>query len=171
LNWFCGSPAITRWGYDRIQGTLANLGHRISDRTVGTIFKAQGIEPAPNYRRRSTWKSSLHAHWNVLASVDFTAMEIWTKSGLAICYLMFVMALATRRVHLAACAANPDEAWRLMLLVPPPSGEAGIVAAFRWKPRLSFIAIDIISGSFSPRTVEGRQSFMASEFLNLTGYE
>ena len=30
------------WGYDRIQGALANLGHRISDTTVGNILKAQG---------------------------------------------------------------------------------------------------------------------------------
>jgi putative transposase len=70
------------WGYDRIQGTLANLGHRISDTTVGTILKAQGIEPAPNRGRQSTWKSFLQAHWDVLASVDFTIIEIWTKSGL-----------------------------------------------------------------------------------------
>ena len=33
------------WGYDRIQGALANLGHEISDQTVGNILKAHGIEP------------------------------------------------------------------------------------------------------------------------------
>ena len=33
------------WGYDRIQGALANLGHKISDQTVGNILKAHGIEP------------------------------------------------------------------------------------------------------------------------------
>ena len=27
------------WGYDRIQGALANLGHHISDQTVGNILK------------------------------------------------------------------------------------------------------------------------------------
>jgi len=27
------------WGYDRIQGALANLGHEISDQTVGNILK------------------------------------------------------------------------------------------------------------------------------------
>ena len=35
------------WGYDRIQGALANLGHEISDTTVGSILRANGIEPAP----------------------------------------------------------------------------------------------------------------------------
>ena len=26
------------WGYDKIQGALANLGHKISDQTVGNIL-------------------------------------------------------------------------------------------------------------------------------------
>jgi putative transposase len=40
---------------NRIQGALANLGHRISDTTVANILKAHGIEPAPDRRRQSTW--------------------------------------------------------------------------------------------------------------------
>jgi hypothetical protein len=34
------------WGYDRIQGALANLGFDVSDSTVGNIFEARGLEPA-----------------------------------------------------------------------------------------------------------------------------
>ncbi|HLQ46919.1 MAG TPA: helix-turn-helix domain-containing protein, partial [Planctomycetaceae bacterium] len=30
------------WGYDRIQGALANVGHEVSDQTVGNILKANG---------------------------------------------------------------------------------------------------------------------------------
>ena len=60
-----------RWGYDRIQGALANLGHRISDRTVGNILNEHGIETAPQRRRQTTWKTFLKAHWGVLATVDF----------------------------------------------------------------------------------------------------
>ena len=45
------------WGYDRIQGALANLGHELSDTSVGNILKAHGIEPArasgPRPGRRS----------------------------------------------------------------------------------------------------------------------
>jgi len=33
----------TAWGYDRIQEALANLGHEISDTTVGNILKANGM--------------------------------------------------------------------------------------------------------------------------------
>jgi hypothetical protein len=31
------------WGHDRILGALANLGHRISDQTVGNILKRHGL--------------------------------------------------------------------------------------------------------------------------------
>jgi hypothetical protein len=63
-----------RWGYDRIQGALANLGHDISDTTVGNVLKEHGVEPAPD-RQRQTWKTFLQAHWDVLAAIDFTAVD------------------------------------------------------------------------------------------------
>ena len=56
------------WGYDRIQGALANLGHEISDTTVGNNLKAHGIEPAPERKRQTTWKTFLKAHWDVLGA-------------------------------------------------------------------------------------------------------
>ena len=43
-----------RWGYDRIQGALANLGYHITDTTVGNILKDHGIEPAPDRQRSTT---------------------------------------------------------------------------------------------------------------------
>ena len=99
------------WGYDKIQGALANLGHTISDQTVGNILKDHGIEPAPERKRQTTWTTFLKAHWDVLGSIDFTAIEVWTKGGLVTYYLLFVMEVATRRVHFAGCTTNPDEPW------------------------------------------------------------
>jgi transposase InsO family protein len=101
----------TSWGYDRIEGALANLGHRVSDTTVGNILREHGIEPAPERRRHTTWKAFLKAHWEVLGAVDFTTIEVWTKGGLVTFYLLFVMEVATRRVHFAGDTANPGEAW------------------------------------------------------------
>ena len=103
------------WGYDRIQGALANLGHEISDTTIGSILKAHGVDPAPDRKRQSTWESFIRAHWDVLASVDFTTIEVWTKGGLVTFYLLFVMELATRRVHFAGCTANPNDLWMLQV--------------------------------------------------------
>lgn len=99
------------WGYDRIQGALQNLGHQVSDQTVGNILGAHGIEPAPERKRKTTWKSFLQSHWDVLAAIDFTTVEVWTKHGLVTFYLLFVMELKTRRVHWAGCTTSPHEAW------------------------------------------------------------
>jgi len=99
------------WGYDRIQGAVANLGHKISDQTVGNILQEHGIEPAPERKRQTTWKTFIKAHWDVLASIDFTTIEVWTKGGLVTHYLLFVMEVATRGVHFAGCTVNPSEPW------------------------------------------------------------
>ncbi len=99
------------WDYDRIQGALANLGHTISDQTVGNILKQHGIEPAPNRKRQTTWAPFLKAHWDVLGSIDFTTIEVWTRGGLVTFYLLFVMEVATRRVYFGGCTANPTEPW------------------------------------------------------------
>jgi len=74
-------------------------------------LKEHGIEPAPERKRQTTWKTFLKAHWDVLAAVDFTTIEVWGKKGLVTIYLLFVMELATRRVHFAGCTTTPDEMW------------------------------------------------------------
>ena len=99
------------WGCDRIQGALSNLGYHISDTTVENILKRDGIELAPKRQRSGSWETFLKAHWNVLASIDFTTAEVWTPRGLVTYYLLFVMELKTRRVHFAGCTPNPTEHW------------------------------------------------------------
>ena len=99
------------WGYDRIAGALANLGHSISDQSVGNILKANGLEPAGERKRQTTWKTFLQAHWETLFAVDFTTVELWTPVGLVTQYVMVVMELKTRRVELAAVTPNPNTNW------------------------------------------------------------
>src|SRR6059036_3925306 len=43
------------WGYRRIQGALANLGHLLAHNTIANILKGHGIEPAPERSRKTTW--------------------------------------------------------------------------------------------------------------------
>ena len=59
-----------------IQGTMANLGIEISDTTVGNILREHGIEPAPERGLRTSWKTFLQAHWDSIAAVDFTTIEV-----------------------------------------------------------------------------------------------
>jgi transposase InsO family protein len=99
------------WGYDRLQGALANVGFHLSDTTVANILKAHGIEPAPERRRRQSWSTFLKAHWETIASADFTTVEVWTRTGLVTFYVFAVMRLKTRRVEIAGITTHPDSAW------------------------------------------------------------
>jgi len=120
------------WGYDRIQGALANLGHRLSDTTVGNILKAHGIEPAPRRKHQTTWKTFIKAHCEVLAAIDFTTVEVWTPIGLVTYYLLFVMELASRRVQLAGCTRNPNEVWMKQIARNLTDPLAGLLCAKRY---------------------------------------
>ena len=81
------------WGYTRIQGALANLGHDVGRGTIATILKQHGIEPAPERQKRTTWHEFLKAHWDVLAAADFFTVEVWTAMGLTRYIVFFVIEL------------------------------------------------------------------------------
>ena len=66
------------WGYDRIAGALANLGHAVSDQTVGNVLRRHGIAPAPKRSETTTWKDFITAHMAVLAGMDFFTAEVLT---------------------------------------------------------------------------------------------
>ena len=97
------------WGYDRIQGALANLGHIIAPNTVKNILKRHGIDPAPERKKRPSWITFLKAHWDVIAATDFFTVEVWTLRGLVTYYVLFVMRLKTRSVHIAGITPTPNE--------------------------------------------------------------
>jgi putative transposase len=99
------------WGYDRIQGALANVGYHIADSTVANMLKAHGIEPAPDRQRTQSWSTFLKAHWASIYATDFTTVEVWTRSGLVTFYVFAVMHLKTRRVHIAGITASPNAVW------------------------------------------------------------
>src|ERR1700680_94585 len=99
------------WGYTRIQGALANLGHRVGRGTVANVLKRSGIEPSPERSKRTTWSTFLKAHWQVFAASDFLTLEVWTGRGLVIHYLLFVISLADRVVDLVGITTRPGEAW------------------------------------------------------------
>ena len=77
------------WGYDRIAGALANLGHEISDQTVGNVLRRHGIAPAPKRSRTTTWKDFIASHMAILAGTDFFTAEVLTWRGLVTYYVLF----------------------------------------------------------------------------------
>src|SRR4029450_7632851 len=100
------------WGYRRIQGALANLGHSIDAITVRNILHRHHMEPAPQRRKAGmSWSQFLTLHWKVLAATDFFTVEVATWHGLVTYYVLFVMELATRRVHIAGITPHPTAAF------------------------------------------------------------
>ena len=69
------------WGYDRIVGALANLGHKVSDQTVGNVLRRHGLPPAPERKHTTTWAAFIRAHLAVLAGTDFFTVEVLTLRG------------------------------------------------------------------------------------------
>ena len=101
----------TGWGYDRIVGALANLGHRLSDQTVGNILRRHGIAPAPKRSQTTSWKDFIAAHKDVLAGADFFTVEVLSWRGLVTYYVLFFLHLESRRVSVAGITRHPDQEW------------------------------------------------------------
>jgi putative transposase len=100
------------WGYRRVQGALANLGHTIDKITVRDILRRHHIDPAPKRRQTGmTWSQFLKMHWEVLAAMDFFTIEVATWHGLVTYYVLVVMELCTRRVEIAGITPHPTAAF------------------------------------------------------------
>ena len=99
------------WGYDRIVGALANLGHSVSDRTVGNILRRYNLTPAPERGRTTTWKEFIRAQMDVLAGTDFFTVEVLTWRGLVTYYVLFFIEVGSRRVSLGGITRHPDSGW------------------------------------------------------------
>jgi transposase InsO family protein len=100
------------WGYRRIQGALANLGHHIDAITVRNILRRHHLQPAPTRRKSGmNWTQFLTLHWEVLAATDFFTIEVATCHGLMTYYVLVVMELSTRRVEIAGITPHPKAAF------------------------------------------------------------
>jgi len=99
------------WGYTRIRGALANLGHEVARNTVKRILQDHGIQPAPERGRRTPWKTFLQAHWDGLAAADLFTVEVLTMEGLRRYFVLFVLELKTRRVKIAGIHHQPYGRW------------------------------------------------------------
>jgi len=99
------------WGYDRIAGALANLGHKVCDQTVGNVLQRHALPPAPERKRTTTWPAFIRIHLALLAGTDFFTAEVLTLRGLVTYYVLFFIHLESRRVDVAGITVHPDERW------------------------------------------------------------
>ena len=99
------------WGYRRISGEMKQLGMSVSHQTVANILAANGIAPAPERKKQTTWKQFFRRHKELLWSTDFLTAEVWTSAGLTTFYVLFFFHIQSRKVVLGGITENPDELW------------------------------------------------------------
>lgn len=120
------------WGYDRIAGALANLGHEVSDQTAGNVLRRHGLPPAPERKRTTTWADFIRTHLAQLAGTDFFTAEVLTLRGLVTYYVLFFIHLGSRRVAIAGVTVHPNEAWMQQMARNATMDEHGALLGCRY---------------------------------------
>src|SRR6266516_3968626 len=95
------------WGYRRVQGELVGLGITLAASTVWTILRDAGIEPAPK-RLEASWSEFLRQQAASILECDFLTVDTLFLKRF---YVLFLIELGSRRVHLAGITTNPDGHW------------------------------------------------------------
>jgi len=120
------------WGYRRIQGALANLGYQVGRGTLANILKEHGLEPAPERKRKTTWKEFLSQHREVIVAADFFTVEAWTREGLTRFLVLFLIDLSTRRVEIAGLAKRANGLWMSQVARNLNDAEEGFLVGKRY---------------------------------------
>jgi transposase InsO family protein len=96
-----------RWGYLRIVGELKKLGVTVSKTSVATVLRRHGPPPAPR-REGPTWSEFLSAQAKGIVATDFFHADTVLLRRY---YVLFVIELERRVVHVLGVTTNPNGPW------------------------------------------------------------
>ena len=96
------------WGYQRIQGELLKLGHRVSASTIRRVLKTLA-PPAPKRHTDATWRQFLRTQAATTLAVNF--FHVNCAVTLQRLYCLFVIEAGSRYVHILGVTEHPDGPW------------------------------------------------------------
>ncbi|WP_239310594.1 integrase core domain-containing protein [Frankia sp. Cj3] len=99
----------TTWGYQRIQGEILRLGHRVSASTIRRVLKTLGLPPAPRRQTDTTWRQFLRTQASTMLAVDFFYVDCAVTLRRLSCF--FVIEVGSRTIHVLGVTAHPDGSW------------------------------------------------------------